>query len=114
MVDVMGCFALYVGVEHALHVEIMASINAIEITHDKGWKKLWLECDSLLVAQTFKTVVIVSKQLRNRWLNMVQLTVFMSFLLTFHKASNNSWFLLVGFYPLHHYSFFLKMIGKVV
>lgn len=106
MVDVMGCFALYVGVEHALHVEIMASINAIEITHDKGWKKLWLECDSLLVAQTFKKVVIVSKQLRNRWLNMVQLTVFMSFLLTFHKASNNSWFLLVGFYPLHHYSFF--------
>ncbi|KAF1883273.1 hypothetical protein Lal_00030379 [Lupinus albus] len=34
------------------HIGCLA-ILAIEIAHKRGWKKLWLECDSLLVVNCF-------------------------------------------------------------
>ncbi|KHM99446.1 hypothetical protein glysoja_039337 [Glycine soja] len=51
--------------------EISAVITTIEIAHEKGWRNLWLECDSLMVVQDFKDVNLVPWSLRNTWRNAV-------------------------------------------
>lgn len=43
---ILGCFSSYFGISIALHTELNAAVIAIEIAYQKGWLKLWLECDS--------------------------------------------------------------------
>lgn len=73
------CFAVNLGINHSLQAEIFGAIYAIEIAYKKGWHNLWLECDSLLVIMTFKSLDIVPWQLRNRWKNCIHLTSCMRF-----------------------------------
>ena len=51
--------------------ETFAAVIAIETACEKGWRNLWLECDSMLVVQAFKNENIVSWTLRNRWKNAI-------------------------------------------
>ena len=67
----MGCFTCFLGIKHVLVAEISAVITTIEIAHEKGWRNLWLECDSLMVVQDFKDVNLVPWSLRNTWRNAV-------------------------------------------
>lgn len=52
---------------------------AIEIAFDKGWHNFWLECDSKLVVEAFKSDRIVPWHLRNRWRNCLILSRHMIF-----------------------------------
>lgn len=46
----MGCFAANLGLITSLHSEFVGAMFAIELDFAKGLHKLWLECDSLIVA----------------------------------------------------------------
>lgn len=77
-------FVLNLGIQNAfffLISELMAAISAIEIGFGKGWMNLWWECDSLPVLHAFKKHHIVPWKIRNRWLNIVQLTKSINFLI---------------------------------
>lgn len=51
---IFGCFSSYVGISSALHAEFCAAMLPIELAYNKGWHKIWLECDSMLVIEAFK------------------------------------------------------------
>lgn len=72
--NIRGCFAFGICIKNALFAELVASIKAIEITHVKSQRKLWLECDSMLVVQAFRNDKLVSWQLKNGWSNAVNLS----------------------------------------
>lgn len=55
-------------------------VKAIEIAYQKGWRKLWLECDSILVVQAFKSDKLVPWQRKNRGLNVVAMSKSMVFI----------------------------------
>jgi ribonuclease HI len=57
----------------------MGAMLAIKIAHQKGWKSLWLETDSMLVLSAFKSSSIVPCILRNRWDNCIYFTFLMNF-----------------------------------
>jgi ribonuclease HI len=44
-------------------------MRAIEIAASMDWLNLWLETDSTLVVQAFKSSSLVPWRLRNRWFN---------------------------------------------
>ncbi|KAL5157665.1 putative ribonuclease H protein [Glycine soja] len=52
---VLGCFVLNLGTQNSLFVELTSVILAIGLTAKKNWNKLWLECDSELVAKHSET-----------------------------------------------------------
>lgn len=76
----MGCFAVNLGIDHSLHTELNGAMYAIELAFDKGWHSLWLECDSMLVIQAFKSINIVLWRLRNRWKDHLYLISRMRFI----------------------------------
>lgn len=51
----MGCFSANLGVKHAFFAKLIKAMLAIEIAFRKGWRSLWLECDSMLVVQAFSS-----------------------------------------------------------
>lgn len=59
-------------------------MHAIEIasTKKKGWISLWLETYSQLVTLTLKNHCMVPWRLRNRWLNCVELTKNIRFIIS--------------------------------
>lgn len=50
---ILGCFAINLGITSSLHAGLQAAMVAIELAFKKGWRKLWLESDSLLVVLAF-------------------------------------------------------------
>lgn len=75
----MGCFSVNIGINKALQAELLGAMWSIEIAFSKGWRNLWLECDSKLVLCAFKNSDIVPWKLRNRWNNCLLLTKQMRF-----------------------------------
>lgn len=63
--SILGCFALNIGLSFSLHAEFVAMIKAIELAHDKDWKKLWIESDYSLVISAFrsKSISLEAKKL---------------------------------------------------
>ncbi|KAF1871923.1 hypothetical protein Lal_00012140 [Lupinus albus] len=49
----IGGFAAFFGVKDSLFVDLKAAIMEIEIAHHKGWRNIWLECDSAMVVDIF-------------------------------------------------------------
>lgn len=76
---VLGCFAAYYGISWSLYAELLAAMTSIEIAHQRGWSKLWLECNSSLVVQAFSNVDLVPLRLRNKWRNCLCLVSNMIF-----------------------------------
>lgn len=54
----MGSFSHYIGIATSFYVEMVAAIMSIEFAYAKGWHKLWLECDSKMVVQAFKNMIL--------------------------------------------------------
>lgn len=75
----MGCFASYLGITSSFQAEFCAAKQAIKVAIQRGWKNLWLECDSMLIVQASKSPNIVSWKLSNRWKNCIMLSLAMNF-----------------------------------
>ncbi|KAL8494434.1 hypothetical protein ACS0TY_025300 [Phlomoides rotata] len=50
-----GCFAMTIGRGFAFEAELTTTFHALEIAINKGWKNIWMECDSLYVVQIFQS-----------------------------------------------------------
>lgn len=87
---ILGCFACNIGPQNSLFAELMGAIIAIEVAHKRGWRNLWLECDSKLVIDSFSNPNIVPWKLKNRWLNCMVLSKEMFFLRShIYREGNN-------------------------
>ncbi|KEH37145.1 hypothetical protein MtrunA17_Chr2g0294011 [Medicago truncatula] len=53
-----------------LKTELCGAMRAIGVASQKQWNFLWLETDSMLVVQAFKSSILVPWQVRNRWNNV--------------------------------------------
>jgi len=53
--DFLFCFAENTGQGNAFHAELSGAMRAIEVAHSKHWNSLWLELDSALVVNAFKS-----------------------------------------------------------
>ena len=80
--DFVFCFAENTGVGNALHAELSGAMRAIEIAASRNWTHLWLELDSSLVVNAFKSNSMVPWHLRNRWYNCLCLTRNMNFMVS--------------------------------
>ena len=57
---VLGAFALHnIGPHSALAAELHACIQVINVALEKQWPMLWIEIDSKLVTQAFRSPSIV-------------------------------------------------------
>ncbi|KAL2989974.1 hypothetical protein AAZX31_11G170400 [Glycine max] len=63
----IGDFSSNLGISFVLHAELVGIMIAIEITFARGWRKLWIEDDSMLPIQAFKLDKVIHRRLRNRW-----------------------------------------------
>lgn len=87
---ILGCFAQFIGISNSITVEFMAAIFAIETAFKKGWKNLWLECDSLIVVQAFSSNYKVPWKIQNQWLNCLVLCKQMNFgVFHIYREGNN-------------------------
>ena len=75
----VGCFAQSLGDGNALVAELSAVITAVELAASKGYWNVWLESDSQLVLQAFKSNMIIPWSLINRWYNCLVITHSMRF-----------------------------------
>ena len=80
--DFLICFGENTGLGNALHAELSGAMRAIELANTFQWKNLWLEADSELVVKAFKNPYLVPWRLKNRWMNCLQLTLSMNFVIT--------------------------------
>ena len=64
----------YIGEGNALFAELNAVMTAIEIAASKGFVHVWLETDSQLILQVFKSIIVVPSNLRSRWMNCIAFT----------------------------------------
>ncbi|XP_019465442.1 PREDICTED: uncharacterized protein LOC109363643 [Lupinus angustifolius] len=65
--DIWGCFAAYFHIHDSLFAELHAAIMAIQIASLKGWREVWLECDSSLVVEIVKGIKDPPWKLSNYW-----------------------------------------------
>ncbi|KAF1861219.1 hypothetical protein Lal_00036221 [Lupinus albus] len=65
--DYLGGFADFFGIKDALFVELQAALKATQIAHQKGWRNICLECDSILVVNIFKGQGVIPWRLTNSW-----------------------------------------------
>lgn len=75
----------------AIHAELNGAMLAIEIANKKGWRQVWLECDSQLVVSVFSSISIVPWQQRNRWVNCLEITKSMNFRVSHIFREDNSY-----------------------
>jgi len=61
----VGSFSTLLDIQHALFVVVMDVVFTIEYAQLKGFKRLWLECDSLL-SQAFGLTQIIHWILKGR------------------------------------------------
>ncbi|KAF1896791.1 hypothetical protein Lal_00034492 [Lupinus albus] len=62
-----GGFADFFGITNSLFAELKAALMAIETTYRKGWRDIWLECDSTLVVDFFRGKGRIPWKLVNKW-----------------------------------------------
>ena len=80
--EFLGAFAINIGLSSALLAELIGAMVAIEVAYHKGWHSIWLETDSMLVFQAFKSSKIIPWSLKNRWDNCLHLLSSMNFFVT--------------------------------
>ncbi|KAL8557649.1 hypothetical protein ACS0TY_004928 [Phlomoides rotata] len=69
-----GYFAFTHGTSFAFEAELATTLHAICLAHHKGWKNIWLECDSNYVVQILRSEnPIVRWRLLAKWHNVRQL-----------------------------------------
>ncbi|KAG4920552.1 hypothetical protein JHK82_049507 [Glycine max] len=60
----LGCFSTYIGVQSLIYAELFPVILAMESSLERNWRKVWFECDSILVMEAFKNPSLVPWRLR--------------------------------------------------
>ncbi|KAL6224666.1 hypothetical protein ACLB2K_003521 [Fragaria x ananassa] len=66
----MGCFAGSMGIATALEAELQAIIHAVSMASRKGWRSLWIECDSAIAIHFLaNNKGSVPWRLRADWIN---------------------------------------------
>ncbi|XP_019416419.1 PREDICTED: uncharacterized protein LOC109327710 [Lupinus angustifolius] len=65
--DMLGCFATYLNIQDSLYAELFTAIMAIQIANLRGWREVWLECDSSLVVDIVKGNKEPPWKLKNYW-----------------------------------------------
>ncbi|KAL5164448.1 hypothetical protein HKD37_18G049772 [Glycine soja] len=65
----LGCFSTYIGVQSLIYAELFPVILAMESSLERNWRKVWFECDSILVMEAFKNPSLVPWRLRRHWKN---------------------------------------------
>jgi len=80
--DFVFCFAENTGAGNAFHAELFGAMRAIEIATSRNWTHLWLELDSSLLVNAFKSNSMVPWYLRNRWFNFLCLIMNMNFIVS--------------------------------
>lgn len=55
-------------------LKLIGVVLTIEIAFKKGWRRLWLQCDSILLVQSFRDIDFVPWRIKNRWCNCIELT----------------------------------------
>ena len=78
----LGAFADNLGIANSFCADLHGAMIAIEFAFHRGWNHLWIETDSMLVTQSFKSKSIVPWQIRNRWNNCLHLLSSMIFFVT--------------------------------
>lgn len=58
-------------------------MSAIHVAKDKGWTKLWMECDFSLVVKAFSNPDIIPWKLRVIWRNCIAMTSNFNFRITY-------------------------------
>ena len=86
----LACFAERLDNGSAIFAELSAVMRAIEIAHQRGWWKLWIETDSALVVLASKNLGLIPCVLRNRWKNCLILLQQMNYVIThiFREGNN--------------------------
>jgi len=65
----LGLFASNVGRGSVFEAKLLGLIFAMEFAAKHNWNRLWFECDSSSVVDTFKNPDVIPIRLRNRWHN---------------------------------------------
>ena len=86
----IGSFSQNLNTNSFYIEELLAAILAIEIAYSKGWQNLWLETDSQLVLLAFQKRSHVSWEIRNRWINCLELIKGMNFFVSHIYREGNS------------------------
>lgn len=69
-------------VSFSLNDELLTAMIAIEMAFDKGWQRIWLECDSTSEVAPFSSVVSVPWRIWNRWKRCIDLRKSMNFVVS--------------------------------
>jgi hypothetical protein len=75
-------FAENTSLKLTYKAELCGITRAIEIVVGKNWCNIWLETNSTLLVMAFKSYVLVSWDLGNRWLYCIRITKSMTFVVT--------------------------------
>ncbi|XP_019431074.1 PREDICTED: uncharacterized protein LOC109338324 [Lupinus angustifolius] len=63
--EFMGCYASYFNIQNSIYAELLAATMAVIIAYEKGWRSIWLECDSKVVVDIFNGSKLVPWRLSN-------------------------------------------------
>ncbi|CAJ2645702.1 unnamed protein product [Trifolium pratense] len=66
----------------AFSAELCGFMTAIEIADARGWRNMWIESDSMLVVNAYKSSNIVPWSLSNRWFNCIKLAGHMNIIVS--------------------------------
>lgn len=102
---ILGCMADFIGIETSFRAELIASMISIETAYHRGWWSLWLECDSLLVVQSFSNQDLIPWKYKNRWRNCIGLTKKMRFHVSHIHREGNSCADKLASYGIQSHSF---------
>ena len=72
--EYIGSFSSFLGVQKSLYAEVMGAILAIEIAWSKGFRRIWLECDSSHLCQAFSLFNLIPWYLRGRWRKCIKIS----------------------------------------
>lgn len=71
-----------------LHAEFGVVIKAMEIAINRGWTKLWLETDSLLMTKALSNCSLVPWMFRSRWISCIHPSHFNLVITHIYKEGN--------------------------
>ncbi|XP_058750770.1 uncharacterized protein LOC131623764 [Vicia villosa] len=85
----LGSFYAYIHEGNFVVAELLAAIMAIELAMERGWIKLWIETDCILVVKAFSNTNIVPWYIKSRWRYCCAFTLQIDFLIshTFREAN---------------------------
>lgn len=101
----LGNFSCNLGCSTYLFAELSAVIYATKIANSKGWLKLWIKTDLMLVVRAFTNLEIVPWRLHSRWKNCMLIAKGFTLQVTHIYPEGNSYADKLANYGIHHPKF---------